>query len=256
MSDNYDEIPAVRRSLLWELNKTPAHFKYAEENPGEETAALRIGTLIHCAVLEFMDYHDRYKVIPAVDRRTKAGRETYQKYLDQLEPWQEPITPEENDMAMQMRQALYEDPYASKFLSVFRPEQVYVWTDPETGERCKMKADAVTVIDGQDVLIDFKTTDSCQDGHFERSVKKYGYRLQAGMYSEGYFANTYREPRFVFISQEKKPPYACRVYECDPYFVQQGKEDFHRLMQIYHHCKETDSWPGYAPTELLGDDYG
>lgn len=253
MADNYNEIPAIRRSLLWELNKTPAHFKYAEENGGEETAALRLGTLIHTAVLEYVSYHDRYKVCPDVDRRTKAGKEEYQRFLDTLEPGQEAITADENDLAHQMRYALHEDPYASKFFEEFRPEQIYVWTDPETGEKCKMKADAVAVIDGQDVLIDFKTTDSCADGHFERSVKKYGYRLQAGMYSEGYFANTYREPRFVFIAQEKKPPYACRVYECDPYFIEQGKADFHRLMQIYHYCRERNEWPGYAPAELLGE---
>ena len=255
MVDEYDKIPAVRRSLLWELKKSPAHYKWAAEGEGidEETPALRLGTLIHCAVLEFMDYHDRYKVIPTTDRRTKEGKALYQEYMNKLKPGQEPITPDENDMAMQMRAAIVEDPNASKYLTEFRPEQVYVWTDPETGERCKMKADAVTVIDGQDVLIDFKTTDSCADGHFERSVKKYGYQLQAGMYCEGYFANTYRDPKFIFVAQEKKPPYACRVYECDPYFVQQGQEEFHRLLQIYHHCKETDSWPGYAPTQLLGE---
>ena len=255
MTDNYDAIPAVRRSLLWELKKSPAHFKWAAEGEGidEETPALRLGTLIHCAILEFKDYDNRYLTIPTTDRRTKEGKALYQEYMNKLKPGQEPITPDENDMAMQMRAAIVEDPNASKYLTEFRPEQVYVWTDPETGERCKMKADAVTVIDGQDVLIDFKTTDSCADGHFERSVKKYGYQLQAGMYCEGYFANTYREPRFVFVAQEKKPPYACRVYECDPYFVQQGKEEFHRLLQIYHHCKEKDEWPGYPDAELLGE---
>ena len=255
MTDEYDKIPAVRRSLLWELKKSPAHFKWAAEGEGidEETPALRLGTLIHCAVLEFMDYHDRYLTIPTTDRRTKEGKALYQEYMDKLKPGQEPITPDENDMAMQMRHVIVEDPNASKYLTRFRPEQIYVWTDPETGERCKMKADAVTEIDGQDVLIDFKTTDSCADGHFERSVKKYGYQLQAGMYCEGYFANTYRDPKFIFVAQEKKPPYACRVYECDPYFIQQGKEQFHDLMKIYHFCKEKDYWPGYAPTELLGE---
>ncbi len=256
MTDNYDKIPAVRRSLLWELKKSPAHFKYAEVNEEEDTAALRLGTIIHMCVLEFGKYLVHYKVAPNVDRRTKEGKARYQEFLDSLLPGQEAISWDEHDQAMQMRLALTEDPNASKYLGEFYPEMVYTWTDPETGERCKIKADAVTEIDGQDVLIDFKTTDSCADGHFERSVKKYGYQLQAGMYCEGYFANTYREPKFIFVAQEKKPPYACRVYECDPYFVQQGKEEFHRLLQIYHHCKEKDEWPGYMPTELLGDDYG
>ncbi|MBR2390433.1 MAG: PD-(D/E)XK nuclease-like domain-containing protein, partial [Mogibacterium sp.] len=170
MTDNYDAIPAVRRSLLWELKKSPAHFKWAAEGEGidEETPALRLGTIIHMCVLEFDKYLDHYRVLPRCDRRTKEGKARHQEVLDKLEPGQEVITWDEHDQAIQMRAAIMDDPYASKFFSQFRPEQIYVWTDPETGEACKIKADLVVVIDGQDYIIDFKTTDSCQDGHFER----------------------------------------------------------------------------------------
>ena len=179
MVDEYDKIPAVRRSLLWELKKSPAHFKWAAEGEGieEETPAMRLGTIIHMCVLELSKYLDHYRVLPNVDRRTKEGKARCQEVLDKLEPGQEAITWEENDQAMQMHHAVMYDPYASKFFYQYRPEQVYVWTDPETGERCKIKADLVVAIDGQDYIVDFKTTDSCQDGHFERSVKKYGYQL-------------------------------------------------------------------------------
>ena len=31
--EKYDATPGLRRSLLWEMNKSPMHFKYAQEHP-------------------------------------------------------------------------------------------------------------------------------------------------------------------------------------------------------------------------------
>ena len=39
-------------------------------------------------------------------------------------------------------------------------------------------------------IVDYKTTDSCEDGHFERSARQYGYKFQSGMYTEGVTINT------------------------------------------------------------------
>ncbi|MBQ3321919.1 MAG: PD-(D/E)XK nuclease-like domain-containing protein [Firmicutes bacterium] len=251
---NYEELMAVRCSELKELRKSPLHYKERVCNGSEDTTALRLGRIFHTAILEFDKWDERYAVAPAVDRRTKAGKEAYNLFLEQIEQeGKEAISAEERDQAQLMREAVLYDPYASRYLKEFRPEQIYCWTDPETGIACKMKADAVTVVDGNVVLIDYKTTDSCAGNNFEYSVKKYGYQLQAGMYCEGYFANSYTMPKFVFIAQEKKPPYACRVYECDPYFIEQGRAEFHRLLQILKHCEEEDKWPGYYPTQLLGE---
>ena len=33
--NNYDEMLGVRRSALWEIRKSPAHYKYAVEHPEE-----------------------------------------------------------------------------------------------------------------------------------------------------------------------------------------------------------------------------
>ena len=79
------------------------------------------------------------------------------------------------------------------------------------------------------------------------------------MYTEGVFQNTFEQYRFAFVAQEKKPPYAVRVYICTPEFVQQGYDKFRELIGIYHQCKETGNWYGYEGpenmvTELLEED--
>ena len=42
----------VNKSTLWEIRKSPKHYKWLLEHPGEDTPALRIGRAIHMAVLQ------------------------------------------------------------------------------------------------------------------------------------------------------------------------------------------------------------
>jgi len=112
----------------------------------------------------------------------------------------------------------------------------------------------MTVYNGQDYIIDYKTTTSCEDGAFERACYKYGYKLQAAMYADGAFNSQMIPYRFAFVAQEKTPPYAVRVYFCDDGFMGEGAEIFHELMGIYHKCRVLDEWPGYDDAELFGDE--
>lgn len=248
---NYDDLPGIRRSDLWEIRKTPLHFHLRSEKV--ITPALKFGIAAHMALLEPLRFDETYKIEPMVDRRTKEGRRIYNAFLDGLEEGQETLSKEDYDVIWDMRLAVQEHPTAQEFLSGFYAEKIYSWHDHETGELCKMKADIITEYKGKPYIVDYKTTNSCADGDFEHSARRYGYHVQAAMYSEGYFANEYEEPGFAFIAQEKTAPYAVRVYFCDPYFIQQGKDEYHRLMQIYHHCKQKDEWPGYPDAELLGE---
>ena len=247
MTDEYDSLYGIRRSDLWEIRKSPLHFIEHLNEPKKETAALRFGIAAHMAILEPHKFDETY--VQAVDGRTKEGK----AQLARLKPGQELLGKPEFDTIRKMYWALQRNPTAVELMSDYYAEQIYQWCDHETGEQCKMKADIVTTYKGKPFLVDYKTTDSCADGHFERSARKYGYHVQAAMYSEGFFANTYQDPGFAFIAQEKTAPYAVRVYFCDPYFIQQGKDEYHRLMQIYHHCKVKDEWPGYPDAELLGE---
>ena len=79
------------------------------------------------------------------------------------------------------------------------------------------------------------------------------------MYWEGVFANTLEDMGFAFIAQEKKAPYAVRVYFCTPEFVKEGRDQFRELIGTLKYCEDNDDWFGYeGPTheasELYGDD--
>ena len=73
---DYHADPAVSASHLHAIARSPYHYwsRYLDPNrkPVEPTAAMRLGSLVHCAVLEPDELSQRYSVCGP--RNTKAGK--------------------------------------------------------------------------------------------------------------------------------------------------------------------------------------
>lgn len=237
-----------RSDLSILLKKTPLHMKYAMENRGEEdTKSLLFGRAAHKYILEKDSFFDEFVEMPKIDRRTTAGKEEYAKILLECET-KEPIDTYDLEQIKEMSKAIDAYPLARQLLTG-KVEHSYFWTDAETGEVCKVRPDCITEYEGKKYIVDYKTTDSCADGDFERSVRKYGYKFQAGMYREGIFQNTFEDFGFIFVAQEKKAPYAVRVYKCSDEFICEGYEQFRKAINTYHFCKSNNKWCGYEGFE-------
>ena len=253
---SYETAEGIRRSDLWVINKSPLHFKYHMETERKTTKALIFGAAAHKWILEPDMFGTEFAVAPEVNRRTKDGRESWAGFEAFCSDRNlSIITAEEFDTIGSMAAALAENPFAWQLLNG-EHEQEFYWTDDLTGEKCKCKVDCLTEYNGKPCIVDYKTTDSCEDGHFERTARKYGYQFQAGMYCEGLFQNTLEEHGFIFIAQEKTEPYASRVYVCDPEWIKRGYDKYRELIGIYHRCKITGNWYGYEgpdgiPVELV-----
>jgi hypothetical protein len=63
------------------------------------------------------------------------------------------------------------------------------------------------------VLVDYKTTSDCSVRGFTNSVRRYSYDLQAAWYKRGFERAGFKVADFVFVAQEKKPPYASKVFK-------------------------------------------
>ena len=164
----YRSKEGISRSELFPiLSKTPKHMKYEQEHPEDgETLALLEGRAIHKMILEPETFNSEFAIAPVCDRRTKEGREKYAKFLDKCEGM-DVLTADSFEKVMDMAAAIREDPIAMKFLSGIH-EKSFFWTDPDTGEKCKVRPDVLTEVDGRKYIVDYKTTDSCADGAFER----------------------------------------------------------------------------------------
>ena len=252
----YREAEGISRSELFKISKSPLHFRYAMDNPSEPTPSLIFGQAAHKFILEPDSFKEEFAVLPQIDRRTKAGKEAYAEFV-MTNADKEIISMDDMEKIVDMSRQIDANPTA-KALLTGKTEQSFFWTDEDTGEKCKCRTDCITEYEGQKYIVDYKTTDSCEDGHFERSCRKYGYQFQAGMYTEGVFQNTFEDYGFAFVAQEKTAPYAVRVYFCDQDYVMQGYDQFREYIGIYHDCKTTGNWYGYEgamdlPTDLIGE---
>ena len=114
-----------------------------------------------------------------------------------------------------------------------------------TGEQCKCRVDCIMQMGGATYIVDIKTAENAASDEFTRKSIKYGYPMQAAMYSEGVKKATGTNCSFVFVIIEKEPPYAVNIMQADGLHVQYGYDLFREAIGIYHDCKINNNWYGY-----------
>lgn len=239
----YSAYPAVSRSELWKISKSPEKYKYELDNPSKPTEALIFGQALHKFVLERETFRDEFSVAPDIDKRTKEGKAKYAEFISSCQD-KTVILSDMMEKITAMSDKLEHDNYVKKLL-VGDHEKPFFWTDYITGEACKCRVDCITKIGDTPVIVDIKTTANAETDIFMRSALKYGYHVQAAMYRKGVEATTGLKCGFVFIAIEKEPPYSINIMEADELFTLYGYNTFRDLLNVYHDCKQTGNWYGY-----------
>ena len=246
----YNAAEGIRRSDLWLMNDSPEKFKWHQDHPEEESEkspAFLFGSMCHKMVLEPESFDEEYAVAPDVDKRTKAGKEEWQRFVEE-NAGKIAVNPADFQTAAEMGKAVMGHPLAGDILSLNDYEVPFFWEDPDTGEKCKCKVDALRLRNGKYAVIDYKTTTDASTETFNKHIFRFGYHVQAAMYTEGVqiaLGLDYR-PRFLFVAQEKKAPYAVNVIEVSEDVMNYGSTVYHELMRKYHECKVMDVWNGYC----------
>ena len=238
----YREREGISSTELKKIMKSPMHYRHWKDNPEEsDTLPLLLGRASHKYVLETYDFYNEFAVAPFCDRRTKEGKAQWLLFCDQNEG-KDIITQEQFEQIDAMRKAMLSTPFVSKLINGDH-EISYFWTDEDTGLKCKVRPDSIN--HKLKIIVDYKTCDNAETEHFMRQAIKLGYDLQAYMYQQGVKENLGEEYLFVFIAQEKKPPYAVNILEADENFMASGKRIFNEMLNLYKQCSETGNWYGY-----------
>ena len=232
---DYHADPAISASHLHAVAKSPYHYWSRFLDPQrpkvEPTAAMRLGSLVHCAVLEPDELTTRYGVCPS--RTTKAGKE---QAAAMQAAGIEAVTSSDMELALAMAGAVRSHQAAAALLRSGAAEQSFWWDDAPTGMRCKCRPDWLNGT----TVVDLKTTTDASPAGFAKSVANFRYHVQANHYLAGLAAE-----RFVFIAVEKSYPYAVGVYELDADAMQCGEELRRNDMQTIADCRAILEWPGY-----------
>ena len=233
---DYHADPAVSASHLHAVAASPYHYwkRFVDPNRQrlEPTPAMRLGTLVHCAVLEPDHLLQRYGVCGP--RNTKAGKE---QAAEMAASGIEAVTEADMALALSMAAAVRDHPAAALLLANGKAEQSFWWDDITSGLRCKCRPDWYNGA----TIVDLKTTTDASPAGFAKSVANFRYHVQANHYLAGTFAE-----RFVFIAVEKAYPYCIGVYELDADAMAHGAELRRQNMQTIADCRAINEWPGYS----------
>lgn len=240
----YRKNPGVSSTDLKKMCKSPAHYKYWKEHADEvSTPALVFGKAAHKYMLEQDEFFDEFAVAPVCDRRTKEGKETYARFLEES-IGKDVISNEDFEVIMDMHKALYETPFVAKLLSGEK-ELSFFAEDFETGLTIKCRPDCITEIGGQHLLIDYKTTADAENMKFYRDSIKLNYDLQMAFYLDILKEVTGHDYTVIIIAQEKSAPYCVNVFELSDQYISSGREVYKEMLNVYKQCLDNDEWPGY-----------
>lgn len=226
----------------------PAKFRYAQDHPGEEHAPhFDFGHAAHTLVL---GEGAEIVVVDAPDWRTKdAQAQRDVAYA----AGQTPLLTADYQTVCDMAEALQAHPIAGRMFvpGKGKPEQTLVWRDERTGIMRRALLDWLP--DSGRIFADFKTARSAWPEDFRSPADKYGYAQQGSWYLDGVRALGLGgdDAAFVFVVQEKEPPYVVSVIELDSLSLRIGAQRNRAALSIFQHCTETGVWPGYGDDVAL-----
>jgi exodeoxyribonuclease VIII len=238
---DYKAIIGLNYSGAKHLLRSPAHFQASLVEEHKDTPALKFGRLVHTATFMPLEFKAKVAILPeGMDRRTKAGKETYEAFLAGLLPDTDVVDAETHAHIADVTES------AQEGLSALGLDHV-AWSveEPMTkqyaGVTIKGRPDLVSKIGNEIVVVDLKTTQDASPYSFARDVHNFKYFMQAAWYLELTGAT-----RFIFVAVEKDPPFAWRVYELDAEAIAEGKRLMDEACAMYKQCTTFNAWPSYS----------
>lgn len=249
----YLKWDAVSHSRLNLMNKSALHYQTGfREQP---TNAMRIGSLMHCGVLEPLHLGKRYAVMPdfAGDVRnvTKNGEPSKSTstdwYKNSVAEWRRvnadkiEVSQNEFDELFGVCKAVKDNLRASEWLSRGQAEVSLCWRDVESGLLCKARCDWLNIDDGY--FVDLKTTPDAL--RFERAIAKWNYHQQMAWYQHGLLELTGKKLSANIVAVETDKPFGCRAAPMSELYLEAGRNQFTECMEKLIMAHTTGKWPCY-----------
>lgn len=241
VADPCPEPSANKGTLLKIIQKKPLHAHYYHPRLGgnieEISAAANLGSAAHTILLGGPEIES----IDADNWRTKAAREARDTAISEGKI---PLLAKQYGIAYLMADT------AQKTLGqLVNPladgdaEQTMLWQEDNTW--CRARFDWLSK--DRALAIDYKTTIDANVAKWIRnSLVPFGYDLGVAHYRRGVEQLAFVAPRFLFLIQENKPPYACSIAELGERHLEFARAKWNFSMRIWRECTASGKWPGYT----------
>ncbi len=243
----------VSKGSLVKMARSPLHYKNWVDglDDGDDTPALIFGRVFHAALLEPGRFDREYVTEPDFgDCRVKANK-MHRDAWRQVNAGKTPVSDDDSTTIRRMVTAVRAHPLAGKMIEEGVSELTALWTDKDTGLRCRARADRY--FERLGMLLDVKSTLDAGFEPFRRDIFKHRYHWQNSLYREGFAAAGAEIKHFIFVAVEKTPPYAVAIYTLDEAGVTAGYQKTHEQMTRMAECLQKNEWPGYSPSIQMID---
>lgn len=226
------------RTLLW---SSPEKFEAEQRKPPNPKPEYDFGHGAHFYSL------GKGAEIVEVDADSWRGADAKQAREDAWAAGKVPLLPKDVATAKLMAARVHEHPTAGALLAVGDAEVSGWWHDEATGARLRWRADWLHPGRSRLIIVDYKSAKDASRTGFSKSIGEYRYHQQDAWYRAGVIANDLdADPLFLFIAQEKTPPFSVSVHELPPDVLERGRALNRKAIEIYAQCRGTGQWPGYG----------
>ena len=245
-SADSEGVPALSASIAHllatksALHAWTAHPRLNPHYQPIESAEFDYGRAAHSVLLEGSE--ESLHVIEADDWRTKAAKEAREAarglgktpiLFRQLRKVQTMVNAARTYVATSELSGIFEDGAAEQYIE---------WHEGPT--RCTGRIDWLR--GDKRLVMDYKTTQSANPASFVGMAVGYGYAMQEAFYRRGVKAGYGKEPAFVFLLQEKEPPFACSLVAFDPAMQEIGDRQAAHALALWGTYMARNEWPGYS----------
>ncbi len=238
-AEYHADTSAISASGLKLFMRSPAHYYAAYLDPNrverQPTAAMKLGTATHCAILEPTEFSKRYMLRPDhINARTNDGKAELAAIAAS---GIEILTPDDYTQIMRMAESFRRHPVTRDlFGQMYQAEQTF-YADIN-GVRCKCRPDFLT--DG--FMMDVKTCrDASADG-FGKQAWNLGYHIQEAFYRRV----AGHDGRFLFGAVESDRPHLVQYHESSESLIDYANDVIDEALERFKQCKAANVWPGYS----------
>lgn len=255
-ADYHADNSAISASGLKLFMRSPMHYwsAYLDPNrkPTKPTEAMKLGTAVHCAILEPEHFDSRYVVLPEdINLRTTEGKALKAAMIAggaeviDADDYARIKTMAANFRATKEAQDLFSQPHHVE-VSIFAEVN---------GVKCKCRPDLIT--DSFASTLDVKSTKDASKEEFGKSAWNLGYHIQSAFYRRVIREATGADTAFSFGCVESSAPYLCANYAPPQFLLDYADMVIDGLLDQYAECLKTGVWPGYSEgmTELYVPGY-
>lgn len=236
---------ALGSSKLKAFAESP--LSYAKYANMEDTPSLAFGRAAHVYNLEPEHFYDDYAIMPEGLRRgTKAYKAWKGENLARIE-----LSEKDFQKITEMNEALLGSYAKDYFTAPGLIESSILWEHeayPESPEypfkiKCKGRLDKL-LSDGE-TIIDYKTCTDISERALRNQMHTYKYWLQEAHYTSG-FKKIFpkRNPRMIFVFQEKTSPYDVCVVRVTDRDYKIAIQEYENIMERLAICHINKDYPG------------